>query len=56
MERQKMNITLTLNILGHHIGAFNIHIDTNHPTTLAQPVIDKGVKRMTRWWTNRMAS
>jgi hypothetical protein len=52
-----MNIVFGLNVLGWHIGTFDVRIELDAEVPqAAKPVIDRGVKRMTRWWTGRMAS
>jgi hypothetical protein len=52
-----MTIAFRLNVLGYHLGTFDIRIDMDAtPTALTQPVVDRGVKRMARWWTERMCS
>ena len=51
-----MNIGFTLNVFGWQIGTFAVRIDIDAPAHVTQPVVDRGVKRLTRWWTEHMAS
>jgi hypothetical protein len=51
-----MNITFNLDILGWRISTFDVRIDLDKGNDITKPVVDRGVKRMTRWWTEHMAS
>ena len=55
-EPPVVNIKFALNILGYHIGALDIRIELDHTPQIPKPVVDRGVKKMTRWWTGHMAS
>jgi hypothetical protein len=52
-----VTISFKLNVLGYRLGTFDINIEMSETaTTFTQPVVDRGVKRMARWWTERMCS
>jgi hypothetical protein len=51
-----VNITFTLAVLHFQIGTFDIRVDIDQPIAITQPAIDRGVKRVSRWWTRHMAS
>jgi hypothetical protein len=52
-----MTIAFNLTVFHWRIGTFDIHIDIDPATVAAaQPTVDRGVKRITRWWTGHMAS
>jgi hypothetical protein len=52
-----MNITLSLNVFGWRIGAFDIRVDQDPSAVVAgQPALDGYVKRISRRWVKHMAS
>lgn len=53
-----MTIRLVLTVFGWQLGTFDIRIDLEPDTNAgaAHPVIDRGVKRVSRWWTARMVA
>lgn len=45
-------MTLTFKILGYEVARLDLDIEHDDPTP---PVIDQGIKKMSRWWVGRMA-
>lgn len=50
-----MSITLTFSILGQKIATVNLDL-TEHASPTPQPLVDRGIKKITKAWTKRMAS
>lgn len=51
-----MNVTFSVAIVGWQIATLNIRVDPGPAAGTCQPAIDRGVKRLSRWWTRRMTT